>query len=250
MVGGLGVNAPVAAPPAARSAALTMARRARNSDAAWHPDAKECSRDEHRPAARAHVGAPGSEGGQSSGRDCGKLFRKFTPPCCRLEAHRDPGHHLCRHLRAQLSRRRRRRLVDGVQRNRPDGLVSRLLLRPLARPRCKLFYRRLPLWCSRDAQRRLLGGGEVAQVHCLATAPHTRLIRLGLVGLVVHAEVTPPAPAHAQRQPLRLSLLPRLLARQRRRRRRRRRCSPPRRRLPLRRPRDAQRRLLGGGEAA
>ena len=69
-----------------------------------------------------------------------------------LEAHRDAGHHLCRHLRAQLSRRRPRRLVDDVQRNRPNDRVSRLLLRLLAcqrRRRCNLLYRLLPLWCSR-----------------------------------------------------------------------------------------------------
>eukprot|EP00964_Phaeocystis_antarctica_P059152 scaffold35115_cov57-Phaeocystis_antarctica.AAC.1 len=50
-----------------------------------------------------------------------------------------------------------------------------------------------------------------------------------------HAEVARPVVGHAQRQPLRLRLLPRLLARQRRGRRCRR-CSLGRRRLPLRRP--------------
>eukprot|EP00964_Phaeocystis_antarctica_P063499 scaffold38130_cov62-Phaeocystis_antarctica.AAC.3 len=64
-----------------------------------------------------------------------------------------------------------------------------------------------------------------------------------------HAEVARLALGHEQRQPLRLRLLPRLLARQRRGRQRRH-CSLLRRRLPLRRPSDAQRRLLGGGEAA
>eukprot|EP00964_Phaeocystis_antarctica_P118598 scaffold82379_cov67-Phaeocystis_antarctica.AAC.7 len=60
----------------------------------------------------------------------------------------------------------------------------------------------------------------------------------------VHAEIARLVVGHAQRQPLRLRLLPHLLARQRRR------CSLLRRHLPLRRPRDAQRRLLGIGEAA
>ena len=64
-------------------------------------------------------------------------------------------------------------------------------------------------------------------------------------GLSAHAEVARLVVGHEQRRPLRLRLLPRLLARQRRRR-----CSPLRRRPPLRRPRDAQRRLLGGGKAA
>eukprot|EP00964_Phaeocystis_antarctica_P016465 scaffold9104_cov56-Phaeocystis_antarctica.AAC.1 len=166
-----------------------------------------------------------------------------------LEAHRDAGHHLCRHLRAQLSRRRPRRPVDDVQRNRPDDRVPHLLLRLLARKRrrrCSLLYRRLPLWCSRDAQRRLLSGGEVAQVRLLATAAHPHQIGLGPAGVVVHAEVTRLGVCHEQRQLLRLRLLPSLFARQRHRRG----CSPLRRRMPLRRPRDAQRRLLGGGEAA
>eukprot|EP00964_Phaeocystis_antarctica_P041347 scaffold23644_cov56-Phaeocystis_antarctica.AAC.2 len=74
---------------------------------------------------------------------------------------------------------------------------------------------------------------------------HRRLIWLGPAGplVEVHAEVARLVLGHAQRQTLRLCLLPRLLARQR--------CSPLlRRRLPLRRTRNAQRRLLGGSEAA
>eukprot|EP00964_Phaeocystis_antarctica_P002828 scaffold1499_cov33-Phaeocystis_antarctica.AAC.1 len=51
------------------------------------------------------------------------------------------------------------------------------------------------------------------------------------------------AVGHAQRQPLRLRLLLRLLARHRRR------CLRHRPRLPLRRARHAQRRFLGGEEA-
>ena len=44
-------------------------------------------------------------------------------------------------------------------------------------------YADLLLRIPRDAQRRLLGGGEAAQAHSLATAPHLRLIGLGLAGL-------------------------------------------------------------------
>eukprot|EP00964_Phaeocystis_antarctica_P109214 scaffold73705_cov60-Phaeocystis_antarctica.AAC.2 len=104
-----------------------------------------------------------------------------------------------------------------------------------------------PLRRPRDAQGRLLGGGEVAQAHLLAAAPHLRLIGLRPAVLVeAHSEVARLALGHKQRQLLRLRLLPCLLARQWHRR-----CSPLRRyRLPLRRPRDVQRRLLGGGEAA
>jgi hypothetical protein len=51
----------------------------------------------------------------------------------------------------------------------------------------------------------LLGCGEAAQVHLLATAPHLRLIGLGLAGLAeVHAEVARLAIGHEQRQPLRM----------------------------------------------
>eukprot|EP00964_Phaeocystis_antarctica_P129494 scaffold93338_cov57-Phaeocystis_antarctica.AAC.2 len=129
-------------------------------------------------------------------------------------------------------------------------LLPRLLTRQRHRRRCSPGRRRLPLRRSRDTQRRLLGRDEAAQVHVLATAPHLRLIGLGLTGLgEVHAEVARRVVGHVQRQPLRLRLLPHLLAHQRRRHR----CSPlcPLcRRLPLRRPCDAQRRLLGGGEVA
>eukprot|EP00964_Phaeocystis_antarctica_P158253 scaffold128821_cov72-Phaeocystis_antarctica.AAC.2 len=52
----------------------------------------------------------------------------------------------------------------------------------------------------------------------------------------------------SQRDPLRLRLLQRLLPRQLRPRKHR--CRPPRRLLPLRRPCDAQRGLLGGGKGA
>ena len=74
--------------------------------------------------------------------------------------------------------------------------------------------RLLPLRRARDAQRRLLGGGEAAQVHLLATVPHPRLVGLGLAGLdELHAEVARRVVGHAQRQPFRLRLLRRLLAR-------------------------------------
>eukprot|EP00964_Phaeocystis_antarctica_P016470 scaffold9104_cov56-Phaeocystis_antarctica.AAC.6 len=139
------------------------------------------------------------------------------------------------------------RLVLAHEQRQP--LRLRLLPRLLARQRrrrCSPLRRRLPLRRLRDAQRCLLGGGEAAQGHLLATAAHPRLVGLGVAGLVEeHAEVARLVVGHEQRQPLRLRLLPRLLARQRRRR-----CSPLRRHLPLRRSRDAQRRLLGGGEAA
>eukprot|EP00964_Phaeocystis_antarctica_P089657 scaffold57253_cov64-Phaeocystis_antarctica.AAC.5 len=108
--------------------------------------------------------------------------------------------------------------------------------------------RRLPLRRPRHAQRRLLGGGEAAHAHLLATAPHLRLIGPEQAGplVEVHSEVARLVLGQAQRQPLRLRLLPRLLAPQRHRR-----CSPPRcRRQPLWRSREAQRRLLGCGEAA
>ena len=141
-------------------------------------------------------------------------------------------------------------------------LLPRLLARQRRcrrRRRCGCSLRRLlPLRRPRDMQRRLLGGGELAQVHVLATARHLRPVGLGLAGLLVagHAEVACLVIGHAQRQPLRLRPLPRLLACQRRCRRRRRGrrrrcgCSLGRRLLPLWRPRDAQRRLLGGGEVA
>eukprot|EP00964_Phaeocystis_antarctica_P016492 scaffold9110_cov52-Phaeocystis_antarctica.AAC.3 len=67
--------------------------------------------------------------------------------------------------------------------------------------------------------------------------------------MLAHAEVARLLVGHKQRQPLRLCLLPRLLARQRRAKRPRR-CSPLRRRLPLRRSREAKCRLLCGGEGA
>eukprot|EP00964_Phaeocystis_antarctica_P129572 scaffold93420_cov59-Phaeocystis_antarctica.AAC.5 len=141
------------------------------------------------------------------------------------------------------------RRVVGHEQRQPLRLrlLPRLLARQRHRRRCSLLRRRLPLRRPCDAQRRLLGGGEAAQVHHLATALYLRLVGLGLARIVkVHAEVTRRVVGHEQRQPLRLRLLPRLLARQRHRRR----CSLLRRFLPLRRPRDAQRRLLGGGEAA
>eukprot|EP00964_Phaeocystis_antarctica_P043214 scaffold24770_cov31-Phaeocystis_antarctica.AAC.2 len=112
-------------------------------------------------------------------------------------------------------------------------------------------HRRPPLRRrSCDAQRGLLGGGEAARVHFLATAPHPCLKGLERVlasFVELHVGVSRLALSHHQCQPLRLRLLPRLLARQRRWRR----CSPLRRyRLPLRRTCDAQRHLLGGCEAA
>eukprot|EP00964_Phaeocystis_antarctica_P052153 scaffold30502_cov63-Phaeocystis_antarctica.AAC.3 len=127
-------------------------------------------------------------------------------------------------------------------------LPPRLLARQRHRRCSPLRRHRLPQRRPRHAQRRLFGGGEAAQVHLLATAPHVCLIGLGLdARLEGHAEVARRTLGHAQqRQPLRLRLLPRLLARQRHRR-----CSPLRRhRLPLRRSCDTQRRLLGGGEVA
>eukprot|EP00964_Phaeocystis_antarctica_P089653 scaffold57253_cov64-Phaeocystis_antarctica.AAC.1 len=127
-------------------------------------------------------------------------------------------------------------------------LLPRLLARQRRR-RCSPLHRSLPLRRPRDAQRRLLGGGEVAQAHLLATALHRGLVGLGPgAGLAkeAHAEVARRVLGHTQRQPFRLRLLPRLLARQRRHR-----CSPLHRyRLPLRRSRNAQRGLLGGGEVA
>eukprot|EP00964_Phaeocystis_antarctica_P009324 scaffold5055_cov58-Phaeocystis_antarctica.AAC.3 len=113
--------------------------------------------------------------------------------------------------------------------------------------RCSPLRRRLPLRQPCQVQGRLLGSGEAAQAHLLATAPHPRLIRLaGVAGPEGDAEVARPVVGHAQRQPLRLRLLPRLLARHWLRR-----CGILHGRcLPLWRARDAQRRLLGGGEGA
>ena len=66
---------------------------------------------------------------------------------------------------------------------------------------------------TRDVQRRLLGGGEAAKAHVLATTKHPRLVGLGLAGLVeVHAEVTRLVLGQELRQLLRLRLLLRLLA--------------------------------------
>eukprot|EP00964_Phaeocystis_antarctica_P021775 scaffold12087_cov62-Phaeocystis_antarctica.AAC.3 len=65
-----------------------------------------------------------------------------------------------------------RRVLGRTQR---QPLCLRLLQRLLARQRhCRwcLLRRRTPLRQACDAQRRLLGGGEVAQVHSLATAAH------------------------------------------------------------------------------
>eukprot|EP00964_Phaeocystis_antarctica_P096427 scaffold62711_cov55-Phaeocystis_antarctica.AAC.2 len=101
--------------------------------------------------------------------------------------------------------------------------LVRVKLSQRRRRRCSPLRRRLPLRRPRDAQRRLLGGGEVAQVHVLgplAAAVHTRLVGLWLASieqalLQLHAEVTRPALGHAQSQPLRLRLLPRLIAGQR-----------------------------------
>eukprot|EP00964_Phaeocystis_antarctica_P006406 scaffold3464_cov66-Phaeocystis_antarctica.AAC.4 len=140
-----------------------------------------------------------------------------------------------------------RAVVGQTQR---QTLCLRLLPRLLARQRrrgCSLLCRRLPLRRPRDAQRCLLGGGKAAQGDQFAiTFCHPRLERLGVVGVGdAHAEVARLVVGHAQRQPLRLCLLPRLLTRQRRRR-----CSPGRGRLPFRRPCDAQRGLLGRDEAA
>eukprot|EP00964_Phaeocystis_antarctica_P110301 scaffold74676_cov58-Phaeocystis_antarctica.AAC.2 len=141
-------------------------------------------------------------------------------------------------------------LVVGHTQHQP--LRLRLLPRLLARQRrrrCSLLCRRLPPRRSGDTQRRLLGGSEVAQVHVPFAVAHPCLVGLGLAyGVVVHAEVARLVVVHDQRQPLRLRLLLHLLACQRRRRRRR--CSLLRRRLPLRGSSEAQRRLLGGDEAA
>ena len=55
-----------------------------------------------------------------------------------------------------------------------------------------------PLRRTRDAQRRLLGGGEAAQVHLLATPLHLRLLGLGLAGLgEAHSEVARLVIGHA-----------------------------------------------------
>ena len=123
-------------------------------------------------------------------------------------------------------------------------LLPRLLARQRWQRRCSLLRRRLPLQRPRDAQRRLLGSNEAAQVHIGATASHKRLVGLGTAGTFeVHTEEARGVVGHEQRQPLRPRLLPRLLARQRRHR-------PLHRRPPLRRSRNAQRRLLCGGEVA
>jgi len=55
--------------------------------------------------------------------------------------------------------------------------------------RCTTLAARLrsPLRRARDAQHRLLGGGEVAQAHLLATAPHPRLVGLGPAGPATRA---------------------------------------------------------------
>eukprot|EP00964_Phaeocystis_antarctica_P090907 scaffold58226_cov65-Phaeocystis_antarctica.AAC.2 len=158
-------------------------------------------------------------------------------------------------------------LAEPLAHAQRQSLRQRLLPRFLARQRRRrcspLRRRRLPLRRSRDAQRCLLRGGEVAQGHCLATAPHRCPVGFGLAGTAeAHAEVARAVIGHAQRQPrrlrlpprlaghrdpiLRLRLLPHLLALQLHRR-----CSPlSRYRLPPRRSRDAQRGLLCGGEAA
>eukprot|EP00964_Phaeocystis_antarctica_P098525 scaffold64529_cov74-Phaeocystis_antarctica.AAC.10 len=143
------------------------------------------------------------------------------------------------------------RLAVGLSQRQP--LRLRLLQRLLPRHRrhrrrrCLSLCRRLPLRRPCDAQRGLLGGGEGAQGCCLATAPH--LCQVGLSRLHGHVRVARLAVGLSQRQPLRLRLLQRLLPRQRRHRRH---CCCCRRSssLPLRRPCDAQRGLLGGGEAA
>eukprot|EP00964_Phaeocystis_antarctica_P052152 scaffold30502_cov63-Phaeocystis_antarctica.AAC.2 len=72
-------------------------------------------------------------------------------------------------------------LEDGAG---PHGRKRALPLR-----HCRPSRRRPPLRRSRDAQRRLLGGGEAAQVHWLATALHLRQKGLGPARLVGHAEV-------------------------------------------------------------
>eukprot|EP00964_Phaeocystis_antarctica_P159563 scaffold130644_cov57-Phaeocystis_antarctica.AAC.1 len=101
-----------------------------------------------------------------------------------------------------------RRVVGHAQR---QPLRLRLLPHLLARQRrrrCIPLRRcRLPLWRPRDAQRRLLGGGEAAQVHLLATAPHLHLVGLGMAGVLeIHAQVARLVVGHEQRQPLRRRL--------------------------------------------
>eukprot|EP00964_Phaeocystis_antarctica_P077669 scaffold48242_cov51-Phaeocystis_antarctica.AAC.2 len=158
----------------------------------------------------------------------------MAKPAGLSEAHAEVARRALGHEQRQLLRLRLLPCLLARQRRR--------------RYRPALRRHRLSLRRPCDAQRGLLGGGKGAQAHLLAsTAPHLRLVGLGLAGLAeeVHAEVARLVLGHQQLQPLRLRLLPRLLARQRRRR-----CSPLRRyRPPLRRSRDAQRRLLSGGEA-
>eukprot|EP00964_Phaeocystis_antarctica_P143225 scaffold108732_cov60-Phaeocystis_antarctica.AAC.2 len=84
------------------------------------------------------------------------------------------------------------RRVAGYEQRQP--LRLRLLPSLLARQRrgrrwcsCSLGRRFPPLRRSRDAQRRLLGGDEHAQMHVLATVPHVRLVGPGPAGLVGHA---------------------------------------------------------------
>eukprot|EP00964_Phaeocystis_antarctica_P161642 scaffold133536_cov69-Phaeocystis_antarctica.AAC.3 len=83
--------------------------------------------------------------------------------------------------------------------------MPRLLARQWRRRGCSPLHSRLPLRRPREAQRRLFSGGEVAQVHVLATAPHPRLVGLRLAGVgEVHAEIARLVVGHARRQPLRL----------------------------------------------
>ena len=81
-------------------------------------------------------------------------------------------------------------------------LLPRLLTRQWRR--CNLLRRLLPLRRPRDAQRRLLGGGEAAQVHLLTAAAHPRLVGLRTAMIVeVHAEVARFVVGHEQRHTLR-----------------------------------------------
>eukprot|EP00964_Phaeocystis_antarctica_P074125 scaffold45529_cov55-Phaeocystis_antarctica.AAC.2 len=133
-------------------------------------------------------------------------------------------------------------LVIGPGQRQP--LRLRLRQRLLRRHRRGQGCKMLRLGRSGDVQRRLLSRGEAAEGDLLAVAPHDCLVRPRLA-LRVQDHVAKPALANRaadQCQPLRLRLRQRLLRCHRR--------WQARRSLPLRRPRDVQRRLLSRGKEA
>eukprot|EP00964_Phaeocystis_antarctica_P074343 scaffold45699_cov75-Phaeocystis_antarctica.AAC.3 len=129
-------------------------------------------------------------------------------------------------------------LVGGLSQRQSLSLrlLQRLLHRRPIRRSC------LPLRRARGTQRGLLGRGKAAQVLQLATMPNLRRVgfepvcrydNVGVAGLVF---------GRSQREPLHLRLLQHLFPGCC--------CRPLRSRPPLRRLRDTQRGLLGGGKAA